>query len=55
MCYIYIYSITFFLFTTELLAELVGQALAEGLFEGIGGIFKGTGEILGDALAHIDF
>ncbi|WP_299822582.1 J domain-containing protein [uncultured Pontibacter sp.] len=47
-------SSNFYIFTTELLTEMVGHVLIEGLFTGVGSMFKGTGEVLGEVLSNID-
>ena len=44
----------FYMFTTELLSEMVGQVLFSGLIDGLGAVIKGTGEIIGDALSSLD-
>lgn len=42
------------LFTGNILVEMVGQGLLEGLIDGTGALIKGTGELLGDILSAID-
>lgn len=44
----------FYLFTTEILSDMIGEALFSGLIDGLGTIIKGTGEIIGDALSSLD-
>ena len=44
----------FYFFTTELLSEMVGQALFSGLIDGVGTIIKGTGDFIGDVISSLD-
>lgn len=44
----------FLFFTSELLSELVGQALFSGLIDGVGTVIKETGDLIGGVISSLD-
>lgn len=44
----------FLFFTSEILSEMVGQALFTGLIDGVGTVIKGTGDFIGDVISGLD-